>query len=105
MGIRNSSSVGRLIVFIILGLILGGILGESLGVVLGQIGEMTSAGTDNIVRDFFVASFDLDLGLKDGLLIDLYMIKFRLGFGLKLNIASAIGMGLSLYIMKWSGDR
>lgn len=104
MGKHNSSSVGRLIVFIVLGLVLGGIFGEALGLVLGQIGEMINAGADNPVRNFFVSSFVLDLGLKDGVLIDLYLLKFRLGFGLNLNIASVIGMMVSLYIMKWSGD-
>jgi hypothetical protein len=40
MMMGKSSSVGRLVVFIILGLILGGILGEVLGLVLGQIGVL-----------------------------------------------------------------
>jgi hypothetical protein len=33
------------------------------------------------------------------------MIKFALGFGLKLNVVSIVGVVLALYIMKWSGER
>ena len=37
--------------------------------------------------------------------IDLYLVKFALGFGIKVNFLSAIGMFIALYIMKWSGER
>ena len=99
----KSASVGRLVVFIILGLVLGGILGEVLGLVLGQIGVLSGGDMNNPIRNFFVASFQPSLGIKDnGILLDLYMIKIRLGLGFKFNVCSGIGMAISLYIMKWS---
>jgi hypothetical protein len=95
--------VGRLVVFILLGLIVGGIFGEVLGLVLGQIGVLTGGEMNNPIRNFFVAAIEYSIGIKEGvILIDLYMIKFRLGFGIKLNLCSVAGMLLSLYIMKWS---
>ena len=99
----KSSSIGRLVVFIILGLILGGILGEVLGLVLGQIGVLSGGDVNNPIRNFFVASFEPSFGIKDnGILIDLYMIKIRFGLGFKFNVCSFLGMVFSLYVMKWS---
>lgn len=93
----------RLVIFIILGLILGGIFGEVLGLVLGQIGVLTGGEMNNPIRNFFVAAIEYSIGIKEGgILIDLYMIKFRIGLGIKLNLCSVAGMLLSLYIMKWS---
>lgn len=68
---------------------------------------MNAGGYDNIVRNFFVASFDLNFGFlgdkADPVVIDLYMVKFALGLGLKINVVSIVGMVLAIYIMKWSG--
>lgn len=99
---NRSASVGRLVVFILLGLILGGILGEVLGLVLGQIGVLSGGDMNNPIRNFFVKAFELDLGYRDGWAIDLYMVKLRLGLGLKFNTCSILGVALSLYFMKWS---
>ncbi len=101
--IGRSSNVGRLVVFILLGLVLGGILGEMLGLVLGQIGVLSGGDMSNPARNFFVAAFEPSFGIKDnGFLLDLYMVKIRLGLGFKFNICSGLGMALSLWIMKWS---
>ena len=98
------NSFARLLLFIVLGLIIGGVLGECLGLLFGELGELMNAGGyDNI----FVASFDLNLGFlgdkADPVVIDLYMVKFALGLGLKINVVSIVGMVLAIYIMKWSG--
>ena len=102
------NSFARLLLFIVLGLIIGGVLGECLGLLFGELGELMNAGGyDNIVRNFFVASFDLNLGFlgdkANPVVIDLYMVKFALGLGLKINVVSIAGMVLAIYIMKWSG--
>lgn len=104
----NKNTFGRLVLFIILGLIIGGVLGECLGLFFGELGELMNAGGyDNIVRNFFVSSFDLNFGFPgnkaEPVILDLYMIKLALGFGLKVNVVSIIGMIVSIYIMKWSG--
>ncbi len=105
---RSGASFGRLMSFIILGLIMGGILGESLGLLFGELGNiMNAGGHDNIVRNFFVEAWNLDLGFSDGkpMVLDLYMIKIHLAASFKFNIVSVIGMVASLYVMKWSGER
>ena len=106
---RTGNNIGRIMVFTLLGLIFGGILGESLGWLFGYIGTLMNAGgEDNVVRNFFIKPWELKLGyLEDGepLLIDLYMLKFNLGVTFRLNIVSIIGVVISLYLMKWSGNR
>ncbi len=92
----------RLIIFILVGLILGGILGEVLGKVLGQIGVISGGGIDNPVRNFFVTAFEPSFGINQNEIINLYMVKLRLGIGFKFNTCSILGLITSLYIMKWS---
>ena len=107
----NRNTFGRLILFIVLGLIIGGVLGECLGLLFGELGELMNAGGyDNIVRNFFVASFDLNLGFlgdkADPIVLDLYMVKFALGFGLKLKALSIADRIVAMSTLKRSrGNR
>ena len=99
---ERNKNLGLIILFVVLGLIAGGILGEALGYILGKFGEMSGGSFDNPIRNFFVKSFDLDLGYnQNGWALNLYMVKVRLGFGFKFNVCSLLGMGLSFYILKW----
>lgn len=103
---RSGSSVGRLALFLFLGLLFGGILGESLGLLLGKLGEATHAGFHNNIRAVFVSwLLDVGVGNSQPIVIDLYMIKLSFGFGFRMNVASILGAGLALYMMKWSGNR
>jgi hypothetical protein len=99
---NKNNTIGRLIVFILVGLIVGGILGEALGLVLGQIGVLSGGNIDNPMRSFFVKAWDLDMGFRDGWALDLYLVKVRFGLGFKFNTCSIVGMLASLYVMKWS---
>ncbi|MDR0518187.1 MAG: DUF4321 domain-containing protein [Fibromonadaceae bacterium] len=109
MGNKSNNSVGRVIIFVLLGFVFGGILGESFGWLFGHIGMLTNAGgEDNIVRSFFIKAWELKVGYSDEgkpLFLDLYMLQFNMAFTLKLNIISMVGVVVSLYIMKWSGNR
>ena len=106
---NRKNTFGRLLLFIALGLIIGGILGECLGVLFGQLGELLNAGGyNNVVHNFFVSSFNFNIGFGDKpepVVLDLYLVKLALGFGIKLNVVSVIGMIIGIYIMKWSGER
>ena len=106
---NRKNTFGRLLLFVVLGLLLGGILGECLGVLFGQLGELMNAGGyNNVVHNFFVSSFNFNIGFGDKpepVVLDLYLLKLALGFGIKLNVVSVIGMIIGIYIMKWSGER
>jgi len=99
---NKNVNLSRLVIFIFVGLIIGGVLGEVLGLVLGQIGVLSGGNIDNPIRNFFVKAWEPSLGIKDGLLLDLYLVKLRLGIGFKFNTCSILGMISALYIMKWS---
>ena len=106
---NRKNTFGRLLLFIFLGLIIGGILGECLGTLFGQLGELMNAGGyNNVVHNFFVSSFNFNIGFGDKpepVILDLYLVKLALGVGIKLNVVSVIGMIIGIYIMKWSGER
>ena len=106
---NRKNTFGRLLLFVVLGLIIGGILGECLGVLFGQLGELMNAGGyNNVVHNFFVSSFNFNIGFGDKpepVVLDLYLLKLALGFGIKLNVVSVSGMIIGIYIMKWSGER
>ncbi|MCQ2106834.1 MAG: DUF4321 domain-containing protein [Fibrobacter sp.] len=104
---NSKNTFARLVLFVILGLVIGGVLGECLGVLFGQLGELMNAGGyNNIVHNFFVSSFNLNLGFPnrpEPVIVDLYLIKLAIGCSIKVNVVSVIGMIVGIYIMKWSG--
>lgn len=106
---NSKNTFARLVLFIVLGLVIGGILGEALGVLFGQLGELMNAGGyNNVVHNFFVSSFNFNIGFPDKpepVVLDLYLVKLAIGCGIKLNVVSVIGMIIGIYIMKWSGGR
>ncbi len=101
----NRAPTGRFVAAIVLGLLLGGILGECFGFFFGWVGELAGAGWDNNLRNLCVQSFDLDLGWANPLKIDLNLVKFSLGLGIKFNLMSVLGMGLAVYVEKWSRSK
>ena len=105
----HKNSMARVILFLFVFLILGGILGEALGALFGELGVLLNAGGyDNSVHHIFTAAAEYSFGFPDNggpIVIDLYLVKFALGFGFKVNLLSAVGMFIAIYIMKWSGER
>ena len=83
---RKSPSV--LFVFVIIGGLLGGILGEILHVMAPQ-------GT---IQSIFATHFNP--GINPPLTIDLVLLKLTLGFDLKINIISVLGMFIGVYLYK-----
>jgi len=84
--VRKSPSV--LFIFVIIGGLLGGILGEILHVMAPQ-------GT---IQSIFATHFNP--GINPPLTIDLVLLKLTLGFDLKINIISVLGMFIGVYLYK-----
>ena len=98
--------IGRTIVFVLLGLILGGFVGEILAVGSAHLGEISGAGRENVVY-LLLSKFgavDAGFGLPPSteFVIDLFIVKIKLGLAFKLNIGCIPGLILSLYLEKWS---
>ena len=77
-----------LLTFILIGGLLGGVLGEILRV-------MAPHGT---IQAVFATNFTI--GIEPPLTIDLVLLKFTIGFGLKINLLSLLGMFLGIYLYK-----
>lgn len=101
-----SPSTGRLVVFLLLGLILGGYFGEALALTAAFVGEISGAGRENVVYLLFSKFWALDFGFgmppSSDFVLDLFIIKIRLGFAFKMNIGCLPGLFLAHYLEKWS---
>lgn len=84
---RRPLAVVAIILF--LGIIIGTVLGEVIGVVIPE-GE--------IIRDTFIGSTDLHLG---PLHLDLRVFSITLGFSLRVNLMSVIGIFLAALLLRW----
>ena len=77
-----------LLIYVLIGGLLGGILGEILQV-------MAPRGT---IQSIFSTHFTP--GISPPLTIDLVLVKLTLGFSIKINILSVLGMFIGIYIYK-----
>ena len=91
----------RDISLVALGLLTGAIIG---GVIGNLMGWMLPEG---VVKDFFLTSFNLDIGSglagnENGVIvIDLKIITLKFGLALSLNFTSVIGLATSYYILRF----
>ena len=81
-------SGGYLLLFIFIGGLLGSVLGEILQIVSPQ-------GT---VQTIFAEA--LHLGLDPPVTVNLVLLKFTLGFLIKINLLSVLGMLMGAYLYK-----
>jgi len=81
-------SGGYLLLFIFIGGLLGSVLGEILQIV----------SPEGAVRSIFGEA--LSLGLDPPVTVNLVLIKFTLGFLVKINLLSVLGMLLGAYLYK-----
>ena len=81
-------SVGFIIFVIVVGALMGSALGEVLAFIM-PVG---------VVKDFFLKSITASVGPGT---LDLILLKFTLGFALKLNITGVIGVLIAAYILRW----
>jgi hypothetical protein len=77
-----------LLIFVLIGGLLGGVLGEILRV-------MAPHGT---IQTVFATNYVL--GITEPLTIDLVLLKLTIGFVLKINLLSLLGMFLGIYLYK-----
>jgi uncharacterized protein DUF4321 len=81
-------SGGYLLLFIFIGGLLGSVLGEILQIVSPQ----------GVVQSIFGEA--LSLGMDPPVSVNLVLLKFTLGFLVKINLLSVLGMLLGAYLYK-----
>jgi len=89
MGSRRRS-VALIALLLFLGIIVGTVLGEAIGLVLPE---------GKVVRDVFVNATDLHVGPVH---VDLVVFSFTLGFSLRVNMMSVIGIFAVLLFLRYS---
>jgi hypothetical protein len=80
--------IGFLLTVVILGVLIGGVIGEIIGLLLPE----------GVVKEFFLRSVKASLG---PVTLDLHAFSITLGFGLKLNIVSMLGVCFVAYLFRW----
>ena len=84
---------GTLVLIVLLGILVGSYLSLLVGLI--------PVGT-NVAKTFFTHNFiSFGAGYPNALCIDLSVIKFQIGFDIKLNLFSIIGVFVSLYLFRW----
>jgi len=89
--------LGTLILVAIIGIIIGSYINAF--VLMLPLGE-------NVVKTFFTYTIPFGIGGFDEgsptpVIIDLYAIRFQLGFQFRFSLFSIIGVFLSLYFFRW----
>lgn len=84
---RRPLAVVTLILF--LGIVVGTVVGEVIGLLLPE---------GRVIRDVFVKSTDLHVG---PLHLDLVVFSFTLGFSLRVNLMSAVGIFVVALVLRW----
>jgi hypothetical protein len=92
----KDKKISTLILIVLVGIVMGGYLNA---LVLALPGE-------SVVKTFFTAAITFGVGdFTEGspipVVIDLYAIKFQIGFQFKFTMFSILGVFLSLYFFRW----
>lgn len=89
-----------------MGLVLGGYFAELLAQGAALIGEAFGVGRENVVYLLFAKflAIDVGFGMTPGseTVVDLLILKFRLGVAIKMNLGCLPGLILAWYLEKWS---
>lgn len=81
-----------LLLTVVVGLVVGSVLSQLIG---GLLPESTP-------KTFLLASYSPSFGFSgDAVLIDLYVIKLKLGLQFTFNVIGLIGLAFSIYLFRW----
>jgi hypothetical protein len=72
-----------------LGIVVGAVVGEAIGLLMPE---------GKVVRDVFVNSTDFHIGPVH---LDLVVFSFTIGFSLRVNLMSAVGIFLVALVLRW----
>jgi hypothetical protein len=85
---RRSLALVALILF--LGIVVGTVVGEAVGMILPE---------GKVIRDVFVNTLDMHVG---PLHVDLVVFSFTLGFSLRVNLMSVLGIFVVFMVLRYT---
>ena len=68
-----------------------------MGTVLGEV--LAYILPEGVVKEFFLRSAEFGLGPAT---LNLVILTFTLGFSIKLNVISVLGIGIAAYFLRWA---
>ncbi len=84
---------GTLLLVVIVGILIGSYLSALIALIPGE---------NNVAKTFFTYNFiSFGIGFPNPLFLDLAAFKFQIGFQMKFNLFSVIGLFISLYFFRW----
>ena len=89
------SNQKRSISFIFLVLLFGVIVGSIFSQFIGAFFP------EGVVKDFFLTSNSIGWGIKPDNWIDLFVIRFKTGLFIDINVASFLGMVIAWYFLRY----
>ena len=81
--------IGMVALVFFLGVVLGSVVGEVIGLLLPE-GE--------VLRDLFVKGREFQVG---PVFIDMIVFTFSVGFSLKVNLVSVLGIVIVAFLLRW----
>ncbi|MBN1164214.1 MAG: DUF4321 domain-containing protein [Candidatus Krumholzibacteriota bacterium] len=81
--------IGLVALVFFLGVILGTVVGELIGMLLPA---------DNVIRELFVSGKEFQIG---PVYCNLIVFTFTVGFSLKVNLVSVLGIILVAFLLRW----
>ena len=81
--------IGLVALVFFLGVILGGVIGETIGLLLPA---------DNVIRQLFISGKEFQVG---PVYLNLIVMTFTVGFTLKVNLVSVLGIIVVAFLMRW----
>ena len=80
----KDKNIWLLLIFILAGIVIGGV-----------IGELTKG-----INWLWWLSYGLDFGMAEPLSLDLHILRLTFGLMVKINVASIIGIGISIWLYR-----
>jgi len=87
---RRRRSLALVALLLFLGIVVGTVLGEAVGLIMPE---------GKVVRDVFVNATELHVGPVH---VDLVVFSFTLGFSLRVNLMSVIGIFVVLVFLRYA---
>ena len=81
--------IGTVALVFFLGVVLGSVLGETIGILLPE---------DSVIRELFISGKEFRAG---PFYLDLIVFTFTIGFSLKVNLVSVLGVILVAFLLRW----
>ena len=81
--------IGIVALVFFLGVVLGSVLGETIGILMPE---------DSVIRELFVSGKEFRVG---PVYLDLIVFTFTVGFSLKVNLVSVLGVIMVAFLLRW----